>query len=400
MADEEKPSPTPREAVRRATRISNERDINRDNLSPEPREPGYSQDLRGDIANAIQPSAKSAEGAVSGHEQSGSTPFTVFDYLGLGFILEPPAVVVHAVMTGEHLDWPNGRYAIPFILLGAIFIYIGRNWETIKAKVNSRVVTTVDNLSRSHIVPFIIFLCVIIGVAILPIWIWPPNNSGSSAIANNVPTVDQIADAVVKKLPPPQPAATNADVNTALKEERDRLQAELNAALKSTPPQNNSALEQMRVERDNFGQELNILKASVPQKSKWLQIDDVRRWQIVKTLVDALANTAQHGCTVFQTVEPDGGAKSSEVWGEVQQPLFYAGYRFTQGSKTFFSPGYTIVAAAKTTPAAVCATRLKDLLDGLNVSPVSIRFDATSPSLASCPENNCIEITIGKLESP
>jgi hypothetical protein len=70
---------------------------------------------------------------MSEHGQSDSTPFTVFDYLGLGFILEPPAVVVHAVMTGEPLQWSSAPYAVPFVLLGAVFIYIGRNWATLKS---------------------------------------------------------------------------------------------------------------------------------------------------------------------------------------------------------------------------------------------------------------------------
>jgi hypothetical protein len=138
--------------------------------------------------------------APGGHGHSDSTPFTVFDYLGLGFILEPPAVLVHAVMTGENLDWSNGRYAIPFVLLGAAFIYIGRNWDSIKAKVNGRVVTAVDALSRSYLVPFIIFLCIIIGIAILPIWIWPLSSSSPATISRS-PSADEIAAAVVKALP-------------------------------------------------------------------------------------------------------------------------------------------------------------------------------------------------------
>jgi hypothetical protein len=132
-------------AIERAKLTSNERDQVRDN--PEP-----PKQMASDHSSEPPTSA--------GHEHSGSTPFTVFDYLGLGFILEPPAVVVHAVMTGEPLKWSNAWYAVPFVVVGAIFIYIGRNWVTLKERANRRVVDAVDILSRSYSIPFLIVLCV------------------------------------------------------------------------------------------------------------------------------------------------------------------------------------------------------------------------------------------------
>jgi hypothetical protein len=86
---------------------------------------------------------------------------------------------------------------------------------------------------------------------------------------NQGPTAEQIADAVIKKLPAPQPVQ---DTNRA-------VQA--------------PAFEQIRTERDNLARELNSVRAALPPKSSWLHIDDVRRWQIVKALVDGMANTAQ-----------------------------------------------------------------------------------------------------------
>ena len=161
-----------------------------------------SRDLRQDIANAYEQSERPTEANVA-HGQTGSTPFTVFDYLGLAFILEPPGVLVHAVMTGEKLNWSTAWYAVPFIVLGAISISVGRNWETVKKKLNGHVVVAVDRLSRSYVVPFIIVLCALIGIAILPIWIWPPNRAPSSTSSTILPqpTADEIAAAVVRALP-------------------------------------------------------------------------------------------------------------------------------------------------------------------------------------------------------
>jgi hypothetical protein len=155
-----------------------------------------------DLSETVKPASPHSlrgDTVVSDHSNSTGTPFTVFDYLGLGFILEPPAVMVHAVMTGEPLKWSNAWYAIPFVALGAAFIYIGRNWATLKERANQRVVDAVDGLSRSYFVPFIIVLLALVGIAVLPFWIWPPANSGSST----GPTANEIAAAVVKALPKP-----------------------------------------------------------------------------------------------------------------------------------------------------------------------------------------------------
>jgi hypothetical protein len=93
--------------------------------------------------------------------------------------------------------------------------------------------------------------------------------------------------------------------------------------------------------------------------------------------------------------------KGIETWAELQQMLAVAGWHFTQGNKTFFPPGFSIVAASRTTPAGVCATRLKDLLDSLSVSPATVHFDSSAPILSQCPpDDNCVEVTVGKLETP
>jgi hypothetical protein len=341
--------------------------------------------------------------------QSDSTPFTVFDYLGLGFILEPPAVVVHAVMTGEQLQWSHAGYALPFIAIGAVCIYIGRNWATLREKTNTRIVKAVDSLTRSYIVPFVLFLIALIGVAILPIWLWPPSSPVSTVVAHDAPTAndvaaavvkqlppassptaDQVADAVIRKLPATQQSSSNAEitkVNASLQSDKNKLQSDLASVTAS---------------RDALQREINSLPRPGPVSPR-LGLNDARRWQIAKTLSDA---NIPRGCRAIQSFNSaDSGnpevRKSIETWGELQIPLAAAGWRFSQGNKTFFPPGFSIVAPSRTAPAGVCGTRLKELLDSLNVSPATVHFDSNAPGLSQCAaDDNCIEVTIGNLDTP
>jgi hypothetical protein len=131
---------------------------------------------------------------------SSSTPFTVFDYLGLGFILEPPGVVVHAVMTGEPLKLENAWYALPFIFIGAICIYIGRKWDQRKPGFNTRFVSAIDKLNKSYLVPFVLLVMFLGGVAVIPLLVWPPNRAAiepqtKTVIIHEPPSSEDIAKA-------------------------------------------------------------------------------------------------------------------------------------------------------------------------------------------------------------
>jgi len=110
-----------------------------------------------------------------------STPFTVFDYLGLAFLLVPPGVIVEALMKGETLTLIMFIYAAPAVLIGAVCIYIGRNWDRLKITTKSSIVTAVDYLSTSYVVLFSIFVLFLIGIAISPMLLWPPAKNMSSA---------------------------------------------------------------------------------------------------------------------------------------------------------------------------------------------------------------------------
>ena len=162
-------------------------------------------------------------------------------------------------------------------------------------------------------------------------------------------------------------------------------------------------------ERDNFQRSLeettsllNATRARLGPQSPVLKLDDARRWQVVKSMVEGMPSSTQQGCIVDQAFDNRNQAdyhRSADIWGEVEEPLFFAGWRFTQVSKAFFPPGISITVGAKSGYAHECATRLKDLLDGLNIRPSIMRVDDGAADLTTC-SNQCIEVTIGKLDAP
>lgn len=229
------------------------------------------------------------------------------------------------------------------------------------------------------------------------------------------PSADRIADVVIEKLPKEQPKLTLPSLDDFAK-----------AIVKAMPPVTSSPAQPLQVkelsdsinrvtsERDDLKRqldaskrgsdelvnELNKMRAQLPQKSKILSLDDGRRFQIIKAMTDGMPG-ANPGCEVTEAFLDDEPARQRplEIWSEIQQPLFYAGWRYNQMRKAFIAPGISIVVGGQSGHGHECCRLLKDLLDGLNVRPVTLRVDEGSPDLAAC-KNECIEVTIGKLELP
>jgi len=175
---------------------------------------------------------------------SSSTPYTVFDYLGLGFILEPPGVVVHAMMTGEPLKLENAWYALPFIFIGASCIYVGRNWDRWKPGFNARFVNAVDKISKSYFVPFVLVVMFLTGIALLPLLIWPHAKLQATAI-------------VIHEPPSPEDIAKAA---APIKSERDAIEQERDAARQQLRDQTSrlqAALNDMTRQRDEALREIS-----------------------------------------------------------------------------------------------------------------------------------------------
>ncbi len=188
-----------------------------------------------------------------------------------------------------------------------------------------------------------------------------------------------------KKLASASKARTDegqADALNQVAKDRDELRRQLDSSKKE--------VDELRVQ-------LNKTTSALPAKSPILGLDDAKRFQIIKALTDA----GDSGCMMMQAglpLSPDG-QRTWDTWGEVQQPLFYAGSRFTQISKAFIGPGISITVGAKSGHGYECGRRLKDLLDGLNVRPVSFRIDEAEPDLIAC-KNECIQVVLGKLDAP
>lgn len=125
---------------------------------------------------------------MSKSNSTSSTPFTVFDYLGLAFLLVPPGVIVEALMKGETLTLTMFIYAVPAVLIGAVCIYIGRHWDTLKTNTKSSIVSAIDYLSGSYVVLFLIFVLFLGGIAISPILLFPPSHNTAQAETQTFPT--------------------------------------------------------------------------------------------------------------------------------------------------------------------------------------------------------------------
>jgi hypothetical protein len=259
--------------------------------SPPPHIFGQSLDSRAPSEPPLRLDDSAAATPPPGHSASGGTPFTVFDYLGLGFILEPPGVLVHAVMTGEPLRWSNAVYAIPFVAIGAVSIAIGRNWETLKKRTSRPLVNAVDRLSRSYVVPFIVFALTLGGIAILPILIWPPNPPSTVVTGLTQQQVDEKIETalktdrerrpttVVRDSPTPEQIAKAAgDTLRAVTGERDALRQQ-NDTLRGmapnpppapAPPRSKQTITELLEESSSL---LGIVENSlVPLESEWRNV--------------------------------------------------------------------------------------------------------------------------------
>ena len=130
-----------------------------------------------------------------------------------------------------------------------------------------------------------------------------------------------------------------APIKTELKSERQRAD---NTQLQ---------LGQLQIQLDTAEERVTKASAQLGPRSPILKLDDARRWQIVKSMIEAMPEATQQGCSVDVAYDMSNQPefhKSANVWSEIQEPLFFAGWRFHQIPKTFFPPGVSITVGAKT----------------------------------------------------
>jgi hypothetical protein len=109
--------------------------------APGPGEPGYGEDLRRDIAEAGEQSERSSEKAtVVEPSKAGERPGTkMLDYIALGLLLAPPAVVFEMYVKGESIDWWRTAIATPVCwVAGGISVLASHGWQSWRSK-NTRV---------------------------------------------------------------------------------------------------------------------------------------------------------------------------------------------------------------------------------------------------------------------
>jgi hypothetical protein len=193
-------------------------------------------------------------------------------------------------------------------------------------------------------------------------------------------------------------------------EDIDKATAPIKAELRSEKQLADNTqrqLGQLQTQLETAEERLTKVTAQLGPPSSILKLDDARRWQIVKSIVEGMPEATQQGCGVDVAYDRSNQTeylKSANVWGEVQLPLYFSGWRFPhQILKTFFPPGFSITVGAKTGYAHECAVRLKDLLDQLNIRPSTVVVDVGNTDLQTCNNqftNQCIEMTISKLDTP
>jgi hypothetical protein len=99
---------------------------------------------------------------MSDPDASSGVRFTVFDYLGLAFLLGPPSVAAEVLMRGENITSAGIRLGGCPIAIGVACVIIGRKWQKIRLHAYPSFSNSVDRLSRSYSTLFLSLALVII----------------------------------------------------------------------------------------------------------------------------------------------------------------------------------------------------------------------------------------------
>jgi len=136
-------------------------------------------------------------------------------------------------------------------------------------------------------------------------------------------------------------------------------------------------------------------------KSPVFGFDDAKRWFFVKQLVNSSQNIDR--CQGIDTLSLDQSPDSKHtlaVYSEVYEIIANSGWLITQDNdRSMLPPGVTIFVPTNSGPIFLCAKKLKEFLDSLNLSPVSIHFNEVTPEMTSC-RDKCFHVTWGHLETP
>jgi hypothetical protein len=204
-------------------------------------------------------------------------------------------------------------------------------------------------------------------------------------IVHDLPTAEDIKEAINAE----HKRAANAQSQQAAADQTQisKLQSELAAATNRRDNLQRSLEETTSL--------LNAARAQVGPQSPLLGLDYAKKWNILVAM-NLLTKNSPCSAAIASDSTNDG-QKSIAVFAEAREVLDNSGWTFGQASKSFFPPGITIIAGAPRGHERECALHLKDLLDSLNVGPVTMTIDESSQDLTAC---KCVEVVLGKLDKP
>jgi hypothetical protein len=128
----------------------------------------------------------------------------------------------------------------------------------------------------------------------------------------------------------------------------EKATAPMNVELKNEKQRATNAemeMGQLQTQLEIAEQRLAKATSQFGPQSPILRLNDARRYQIIKSMVTGMPTVTRQGCDVGQAFEMSTQQeypKNANVWGEVQEPLYFAGWRFHQIPKAVFSPGISI----------------------------------------------------------
>jgi hypothetical protein len=304
------------------------------------------------IAHAVEQSERSTEKTNVSHATSTNDPLLLERAYIEGWVL--------ALTFGAEEELRAGHIGTGLLVtamsIGGQFIVI--RWPKIKARIAERSPGFTEKFSRLvsnpawWVVTFMVFLAYLALSPFAQQQKWP-----SFPISWNTPSASEIAESVVERLPKqPTPITPTAEeiasaVITALPKQPPSLTPDeiVAAAIKALPKQppsaisNSAALEQMRTERDKAQSDLAAARTAVP-KTRFLGLDDVKRWKLLKTFRDSMpGRNVCNGVLEYPMDQAPEFKKTTEVWDEIAPVLNYSGWVFSQNNaRAFNPPGITI----------------------------------------------------------
>jgi hypothetical protein len=283
------------------------------------------------------------------------------DYIALGLLLAPPAVVLDMYLKDHPINWGKVAIAAPVCwVAGGLAVLASHRWQSWRLA---------DRKALSHLV-----------AAENRFWIKGLIVAAAMGFAL---TLSSILSDRVSSIPPsvihdPPTAQDIAKAAAPIRAERDKAISDLAAVTE----------ERNQLKQQNIARQPEAI-------SPLLRLDDAKRWAIVKSLRDSTRNNSGYVTCSAYIVQARKGNWPSAVWTELHPLLYYAGWQLagSQTQKTYFQNGISVTSGSDKGDAFTCAWRLSELIQSFGI-PSPLRINQVTPELIAC-KNECIGIEIG-----